>query len=522
MKRTLLTICTLALLTAAPASAQLDMNNYVALGDNFTAGMVSGGLVDCYQNLSYPALLAQQANAPIFEMPLISAPGVPSVLQLVSLVNGPVIEPVGDFMDAFPYNVTYPLPYNNLGVPGANLYEMLFQIGDIGNLAAGDFDKIMFDLILRIPQVQDPISGELLDFTAITQAVALQPTFVTMWIGTNDLFPAVFTGTPIDGITVTPLEIFEWLYPQAVGALVTQTSADIVLFTIPDVTELAFATTVPPFLDIPGIGLVPIMGTNGPLSADSRVTLLAADLLAQGYGVPLPGFPPLPEDFNLITGELGYVLRPDEIQALKNRVAGFNAIIEATAAEFGLPVFDAGGLFDEINFGGGVTRQPAAVRPCGARRNAGRFPQRRLRCGHRVHQPLRLHVRKPVHPASRPDGSRRQERGLLSGGTGSPGGSVHAGSAGAQSDGIDRGHRLTSVIFESPDGPGTRPGRFFARPGGERFERNCGAPVSALIAIHEACGVNCAITSEDQGTFCAAGHTSSLEPRVTIRDGGST
>ena len=355
MKRILIAASVLALLGAAPAGAQLDMNNYVALGDNFTAGMVSGGLVDCYQNLSFPALLAQQANAPIFEMPLISAPGVPSVLQLVSLANGPVLEPVGDFMDAFPYNVTYPLPYNNLGVPGANLFDMLFQIGDIGNLAAGDFDKIMFDLILRIPQVQDPISGELLDFTAITQAVALQPTFVTMWIGTNDVFPAVFTATPIDGITMTPLATFELLYLQAVGGLVTQTTADIVLFTIPDVTELAFATTVPPFLDIPGIGLVPIMGTNGPLSADSRVTLLAADLLAQGYGVPLPGFPPLPEDFNLITGDPGYVLRPDEIQALKDRVAGFNAIIEATAAEFGLPVFDAGGLFDEINFGEGVT-----------------------------------------------------------------------------------------------------------------------------------------------------------------------
>ncbi len=356
MKRILIVASVLALLGAAPAGAQLDMSNYVALGDSVTAGLVSGGLVDCYQFNSYPALLADQAGTPTFEMPLISAPGVPSVLQLVSLAGGvPVIEPVGDFMDSFPYNVEYPLPYNNLGVPTATLYDMLFQVGDIQNLAAGNLENIIFDLILRIPQVPDPTTGELLDFTAITQAIALQPTFVTMWIGMNDVLSAVYTATPVEGVTMTPVEIFGLLYPQAVGALATQTTADIVLFTIPDVSALAFATTVPPFLDIPGLGQVPIMGSNGPLTADSRVTLLAADLLAQGYGVPLPGYPPLPEDLNLVTGEPGYVLRPDEIQAIRTQVAGFNAVIRESAAQFGLPVFDAAALVDEALSGHGYT-----------------------------------------------------------------------------------------------------------------------------------------------------------------------
>ena len=58
MKRILIVASVLALLGAAPAGAQLDMSNYVALGDSATAGLVSGGLVDCYQHLSYPALLA--------------------------------------------------------------------------------------------------------------------------------------------------------------------------------------------------------------------------------------------------------------------------------------------------------------------------------------------------------------------------------------------------------------------------------------------------------------------------------
>lgn len=348
MKRMILTFCTLALLAATPASAQLDMTQYVALGDTFTAGLVSGGLVDCYQMNSYPAILANQANTPSFEMPLITAPGVPPILELASLAGGiPTLVPAGELEDAFPYNVTYPLPYNNLGVPTATLYDLLFQIGDLANLAAGNLENIIFDLILRIPQIQDPGTGELVDFTAIVQAVALEPTFVTMWIGFNDVLGGVYTATPIEGVTMTPVDTFAFLYPQAVGGLVTQTTADIVLFTIPDPSEAAFARTVPPFLEIPGVGVVPIMGSNGPLSADSLVTLLASDLLAQGYGIPFPGYPPLPEDLNLVTGEPGYVLRPAEVAAVSNQVAAYNQIIVATAAQFGLPVFDAAAWMHE-------------------------------------------------------------------------------------------------------------------------------------------------------------------------------
>jgi lysophospholipase L1-like esterase len=354
MKKIVLAVSVVALLGALPASAQLDLTRYVALGDSLTAGFANNGLADCYQLHSFPAVLANQAGATNFQMPLVSPPGIPPVVRLASLAGGvPVLVPDGDPADAFPYNATYPAPYNNLGVPGANLYNLLFTTGDINNLLAGNTDNAMHDLILRVPQVPNPVTGELMDFTALVQAIALDPTFVTLWIGQNDVLGGVTSCTPIDGVTVTPADVFATLYPQAVGALVQSTSADIVLFTIPDVTEIAFMKTIPPFLNIPGLGVVPIMGSNGPLPADARVSLLASSLLAQGYGVPLPGYPPLPEDVNLITGTPGYVLRPDEISFLKDRVAELNAIIVQTADAFGLPVFDAGALVDRANFGEG-------------------------------------------------------------------------------------------------------------------------------------------------------------------------
>jgi hypothetical protein len=356
MKKIVLAACVVALLGAASASAQLDVSNYVALGDSLTAGFVSGGFVDCYQQNSYPAIVAAQAGAAAFEMPLVSPPGLPPVLELASLAGGvPTLVPAGDPANSVPYNATYALPYNNLGVPGSDLYDLLFTTGDINNLLAGNIDNLMHDLILRVPQIIDPTTGDPVDFTAIVQAIALQPTFITLWIGNNDLLGGVTSGSPIEGLTMTAVDLFASLYPQAVGALVAGTGADIVLFTLPDMSEIPFMKTVPPFLDIPGLGVVPIMGSNGPLPADARVSLLASSLLAQGYGVPLPGFPPLPEDLDLATGEPGYVLRPDEIATVKQHVAALNAVIVATGDQFGLPVFNMGEVIDRITFGEGYT-----------------------------------------------------------------------------------------------------------------------------------------------------------------------
>jgi lysophospholipase L1-like esterase len=334
MKKVILMTCMVALLAATPAMAQADLSDYVALGDSLTAGFASGALMDFYQDRSYPAVLAAQAETTGFEQPLVSEPGFPPILELVHLVPVPVILPVG-LIPGLPVNAALPRPYNNLGVPGANLFDMLFTTGDINNLLAGNTDNVMHDLILR-----NGIN------TALEQAIGLQPTFITVGIGNNDELGAVLAATPIDGVTMTPVDQFAILYNNAIGALVTNTTADIVLINLPYSTTIPFATTVPPFVDIPGLWLTPLMGTHGPLTADSLVTLLAGGLIAQGYG--LPGGPPLPEDLNFLTGEPGYVLRPEEIDIIDDRVDAFNAIIADVAATYGLPVFDYNAFFAEI------------------------------------------------------------------------------------------------------------------------------------------------------------------------------
>jgi lysophospholipase L1-like esterase len=335
MKKTILATCLVALLAAAPAMAQVDFTSYVALGDSLTAGFASGSFMNWYQERSYPAVLAHQAGAPVFEQPTISEPGIPAILELVSLLQDgqlrPVIAPVG-LIPGMPTNAYFPGIYNNMGIPGATLYDMLFRTGDLENFSPAN---AMFDLVLR-----DGIH------TAIEFAIGAQPTFATVWIGNNDVLPALLAGTPIDGVTMTPVETFTLLYNNAIGALATNTTADIVLINIPYSTETPFATSLDPFVDIPVLGRWYLVADTGVLTDDDLVTAGAGGLIAQGYG--LPGGPPLPDNLDMLTGSPGYVLRPGETEAINDRIDAYNAIIADVAALYGYPVFDVNAYFADI------------------------------------------------------------------------------------------------------------------------------------------------------------------------------
>jgi lysophospholipase L1-like esterase len=338
MKRAAI-VATIALLAASPALAQVDLSRYVALGDSLTAGFAANGLTEYYQQGSYPALVAQQALSLPFEQPIISDPGIPIVLELANLA--PTLVPAGD-APGMPTNATLEGPYNNLGIPGSTLNDMINTTGNIQNFLAGNTDNLFHDLILR--DGQNP---------ALFQAIGQDPTFVTVWIGNNDVLSAVLAATPVEGLTMTPVDIFGQLYAQAIGALAQNTSADILLLNLPDATVIPFVTTIDPFLTLPDGTQVPLIGSNGPLPADAYVTLGASSLLAQGIGVPteLGGTgQPLPEDLQIVGGEVipGVVLRPAEIDVINQRIADFNQVIADVAASSGAHVLDINAIFDEI------------------------------------------------------------------------------------------------------------------------------------------------------------------------------
>jgi len=352
MKKILLITC-VATLLVAPAMAQVDFTRYVALGDSLTAGIASASYMDYYQQRAYPQLLATQANGSFLQGPFVAPPGFPPMLVLngLPLSIGPTEMPPPADPFEYLYNLTLEDAYQNLGISGANTNDLLTKTGNALNLLAGNFDNAPYDMTLRIPQQPDPNTGDLIDLTAMTTAIWQQPTFLSVWIGSNDVLGAVLAATPIDGITMTPLDAFATDYATLIGGLAaTLPSTDIVVMNVfSDARWIPFTTTVPISVDVPGVGTVPLMGEDGPLEPGDYLTLAGGSLLQQGYGLPIPGAPPLPENLNPATGEPGVILRAAEIDIINERLAALNDIIAGTAAQFpNVHLFDITPLFTEL------------------------------------------------------------------------------------------------------------------------------------------------------------------------------
>lgn len=347
MKKVSILAIVATLAAGIPARGQVNFSNYVALGDSLTAGYASGGLTKFYQDHSYPAILARQFGLASFQQPLVSDPGIAPVLKLQALAPSPLLVPSGS-TPGQPINATYGGIYNNLGIPGAKTGDLLTKTGDITKLLTGNIDPntIMYDIVLRFPK----IPGTNVDGTALAQAIARRPTFVTVWIGNNDVLGAALAAVPAEGVTLTPVAVFAQQYHTLLATLRAQLpTAKIVVANIPNVTAIPFVTTIKPYVFTPQGQKVYLQADTGPLTDGDFVTLQAASLIAQGYGIPGTGQPPLPDGG--MVGSLfvpGVVLRAAEAAAINARVAELNAIIAEEAAAIGAPVLDVNRIFGDI------------------------------------------------------------------------------------------------------------------------------------------------------------------------------
>lgn len=322
-------------LVAGAAWAQgggVNVEKYVAIGDSLTAAVSSGGLSIEQQVDSYPALIHrafQGVGGPTepFEQPLVSAPGLPAQLALQGLFPT-VIVPRSN-QPGQPLNLTLGRPYDNLGVPGARMH-------DPANTLSGG----AHDLILRG-------SG----FTVLQQALSLRPSIVTVQVGNNDVLAAATQGVVIEGVTLTPVAVFEADLRSLIGAL-ADSDAQLAIANLPNVTTIPFVTAIPPVVVNPATNEpvldengqpIPLIGPNGRLlTPNDHVLLTASAELAQGRGIPQQlGGSGLP-----LSNQV--VLDAAETAQVQARVATLNEIVATVAEEHDAALVDVNGLFNDI------------------------------------------------------------------------------------------------------------------------------------------------------------------------------
>jgi lysophospholipase L1-like esterase len=374
----------------------LVLTKMVAIGNSLTAGVQSGGIVEDFQLNSYPYLIAQQmGQAAKFEQPLVAQPGVGEIDLTTGEAYGPLKFENGQIVQGDPVpggalgvqalgkNLLLPRPYDNLGLPGANVNEILTATG--GGL---------WDLILRNP-ASGPNFG---NTTALEQAKLLNPTLVLLWAGCNDVLGAALDGG--DPSQITAVADFQASYAGVLGELseIRDGQFGLILANVPNVTDIPYVNLLDSLIyrSIPALGIMdpvpvvfdatfqpvlfnPASGLYLPLLTEETNTDIAHMLLpflseyqAIGLGVPdsaaLVGFGlPAGQASALVQGMIAAGLQPSgqpipgtltltaaESAAIQAAVAGYNQVIAGISASTtpNIPVIPVNSILNELNTSG--------------------------------------------------------------------------------------------------------------------------------------------------------------------------
>lgn len=292
MRSTVLALLTSALLVA-PASAQTIL---VGMGDSVGEGVQSADAFWISQSSSYLNWIALKAGVP-FPLPLIKS----GPLASVGSVNGRSrIEPSVEGL--------------NLAVSGADLSDLLMTRSNAATAAEIDTET---DLVLFPRQASQ-----------IEIVESLNPAVVVCWIGNNDVLPAVTSFNALDASQMTSAAEFDALFAELAGRLAALDSA-VVFINVPDVTSTAF------LLDAATLETFTGQSTTF-LPAGSVTSLAAMFLIRLGLA-----------DQTILL-DPNWVLDPDELAAIRQRVDDFNQIIAARAAAIGAIVVDVNAVFEWI------------------------------------------------------------------------------------------------------------------------------------------------------------------------------
>ncbi|MGZ7032968.1 MAG: SGNH/GDSL hydrolase family protein [Thermoanaerobaculia bacterium] len=330
------------------ARGTANFSHFVVIGDSYGAGLEAGSLNEQHQVVSWPAVVARQAGVTVFQQPLVSYPGIGPELKLRDAIGYPPVI-TAEPGQGQPINLTLPVPYNNLSIPGATVEDVITLTGR-ENPPVGTAQQFAQFILRGLG-------------TEVQQAIAQQPTFIAVWIGGNNALGAVLNGSTNFLDTTAN---FTAAYNKMLDDLIAGApNAGMVVGNLPmHVAAAPFASTVPPVIINPATR-TPVIVNGAPVSyiydagngqiaqlpAGSFVTLGASALLAQGYGIP-PAFKDIPP-FNLLP-KVGtplpdaVVLTPTEVTAIEARLVEFNAIINQAASARNIPVADISSLFDRV------------------------------------------------------------------------------------------------------------------------------------------------------------------------------
>ena len=339
-----------------------DFSTYVALGNSLTAGYADGSLYKSVQLNSYPSILAEQFKKtgggefiqPMMEGEYGILPGKlilgysTDCLDETSL--GPVPD-VGQLDDLAPLGYSV----NNMGVPGAKSFHLLAPgYGDfagIGTYANPYYARFASSAVSSV----------------IGDAIDMEPTFFSLWIGNNDILGYAASGGASDSITGVNSYAY---FMNTILMSITATGAKGVIASIPDMMKspyFAFMSTQVPYNGLvlteqaqvdalnfayAALGITFELGQNPFIVEDATthlprqmkesdiflLTLPTDSLKCFGFGSAVP----IPHK---------YILDEDETAIVNNAINAYNDIIANMAVQYDLGYVDTYQMMSDLEQG---------------------------------------------------------------------------------------------------------------------------------------------------------------------------
>ena len=239
---------------------EADFSKYVAVGASITAGFGDGSLYIEGQEVGFPNIIATQMQAAgggeftipfmadniggfagIFEVDDEGAPTDEPTFATRLIIDAATESPVraNDNVSVNDPGALISGLYNNIGIPGAKSFNAITN-------GYGAFNPYFGRMATSA------------DASMISDAVAQEPTFFSLWLGGNDVLSyATSGGTGVDQFTaandddttygpddITSLGAFDDALDESLDAL-TANGASGVIFNVPTLSDLPFFTTVP-------------------------------------------------------------------------------------------------------------------------------------------------------------------------------------------------------------------------------------------------------------------------------------
>ena len=318
-------------------------DRYVSMGNSITAGFQSGGINDSTQSQAYPVLLARAMHAPFFT-PLMRQPGCPPPYTNVftqTRLGGGAAPPC-----ALRKTQAVAPPFiSNTAVPGAAVNDVYENVAPRAN------------------QLTQFFLGGL---TQVQMARRAEPTFVSLWIGNNDVLSAATNSANAGDTTlITPVPVFQTRYDSLVDSIgVGMSPQGGILVGVANVTRIPYFSRGSTYFAIkagavPGAAFPPnfvVTPNCAPPRGDSV-------LVPFPYGLPkIDSASAIPAGTFTLDCSVPQVVVPEELVRLVAAVTAYNAKISAVATAQGWAYFDPNPVFDSVALAGSIPAFPFAKR----------------------------------------------------------------------------------------------------------------------------------------------------------------